>query len=265
MLLNAVVLKEASASSEIENIITTQDRLYKALSSRNMKVDPATKEVLRLKNAATGTTIYTPPDDYETIQRLMKNLEDYLHTENDLSPFIKLAVQHYQFESIHPFYDGNGRTGRIINVLYLVMVGLLDKPVLYLSKYIIDHKPDYYRLLQSVRTQKTWEDWVLFMTKALEVTAMETIEKITLINALFQKTQEKVRGEKPKVYSKDLLELLFVQPYCRIEMVADQLAVTRQTASHYLKELRDTGVLTTQQAGKETLFVNVELFELLKG
>lgn len=309
ILLNAVVLKEASASSEIENIITTQDRLYKALSSRNMKVDPATKEVLRyreallsgyhslkergflntnaivriqqtleensagirrlpgtaLKNAATGATIYTPPDDYETIQRLMKNLEDYLHTENDLSPFIKLAVQHYQFESIHPFYDGNGRTGRIINVLYLVMVGLLDKPLLYLSKYIIDHRPDYYRLLQSVRTQKTWEDWVLFMTKALEVTAMETIEKISLINVLFQKTQEKVRGEKPKVYSKDLLELLFVQPYCRIEMVADQLAVTRQTASHYLKELRDTGILTAQQAGKETLFVNVELFELLKG
>ncbi len=155
-----------------------------------------------LKNAATGTTIYTPPDDYETIQRLMKNLEDYLHTENDLSPFIKLAVQHYQFESIHPFYDGNGRTGRIINVLYLVMVGLLDKPVLYLSKYIIDHKPDYYRLLQTVRTQKTWEDWVLFMTKALEVTAMETIEKITLINALFQKTQEKVREKNQRYIPK---------------------------------------------------------------
>ncbi|MBK8490425.1 MAG: Fic family protein [Saprospirales bacterium] len=308
ILLNAVVLREASASSEIENIITTQDKLYKALSSQNSQVDPATKEVLRyreallsgyhtlqqrgflntnaivriqqtleensagirrlpgtaLRNAATGSTIYTPPNDHETIQRLMKNLEDYLNEEDGLSPFIKLAVQHYQFESIHPFYDGNGRTGRIINVLFLVMKGLLERPVLYLSKYIIDHKPEYYRLLQSVRTQETWEEWVLFITKAVEVTALETIGKINLINALFEKTQEKARLEKPKVYSKDLLELLFIQPYCRIEFVSERLGITRQTSSRYLKELEKTGILTSQQLGKETLFVNEELFDLLK-
>lgn len=308
ILLNAIVLKEASASSEIENIITTQDKLYKALSSKNMLVDPATKEVLRyrealltgyrilqergflntnaivriqqtleensagirrlpgtaLRNAATGATVYTPPNDHETILRLMKNLEDYLNEEDGLSPFIKLGVLHYQFESIHPFYDGNGRTGRIINVLFLVMKGLLDRPVLYLSKYIIDHKPDYYRLLQSVRTQESWEEWVLYMAKGVEETALETIEKIRLINTFFSKTQEIIRRKKPKVYSKDLLELLFVQPYCRIEIMADQLGVTRQTASRYLKELENAGVLVSHQLGKETLFVNEGLFNLLK-
>jgi Fic family protein len=309
ILLNAVVLKEASASSEIENIITTQDKLYKALSARNSQVDPATKVVLRyreallegyrfltergflntnaiiriqqnleensagirrlpgtaLKNAATGTTIYTPPDDHETILRLMKNLEDYLHAEDDLSPFIKLAVQHYQFESIHPFYDGNGRTGRILNVLFLIMNGLLDRPILYLSKFIIEHKADYYRLLQSVRTHENWEEWVLYVTKAVEATALETIGKINEINTLFDQTLEKVRQEKPKVYSKELLELLFVQPYCRIEIVMEQLGVSRPTASRYLNELTTTGILKSQQVWKETLFVNEDLFSLLKG
>lgn len=308
ILLNAVVLREASASSEIENIITTQDRLYKALSSKNIQADPATKEVLRyrealltgyqileergflntnaivriqqtleensagirrlpgtaLKNAATGTTIYTPPNDYDAIQRLMKNLEEYLNEDDDLSPFIKLAVQHYQFESIHPFYDGNGRTGRIINVLFLVMKNLLNKPILYLSKYIIDHKAAYYRLLQSVRTDGAWEEWILFMTKGIEETALETIEKINHINALFEKVQEKAKKEKPKVYSKDLIELLFVQPYCRIEFVSDKLELTRQTSSRYLKELEQIGLLKSQNLGKETLFVNEELFALLR-
>jgi len=308
ILLNAVVLKEATASSEIENIITTQDKLYQALSTKGLEADPSTKEVLRyreallagysflsekgflstnaiaqiqqvleensagirrlpgtaLKNAATGATIYTPPDDHETILRLMKNLEDYLHSDDDLSPFIQLAVQHYQFESIHPFYDGNGRTGRILNVLFLIMKGLLDKPVLYLSKFVIDNKADYYRLLQEVRTHQNWEEWVLYMTKAVEVTARETIEKIRQINELFYQTVEKVKQEKPKVYSKDLLELLFVQPYCRIEIVMDQLGVSRPTASRYLNELSGAGILETKQVWKETFFIHQALFSILK-
>lgn len=309
ILLNAVVLKEATASSEIENIITTQDKLYQALSIKRLNVDLSTKEVLRyreallegyrllskrgflstndivkiqqvleensagirrlpgtaLKNAATGTTIYTPPDHQETILRLMKNLEDYLHSDDNLSPFIQLAVQHYQFESIHPFYDGNGRTGRILNVLFLIMKGLLEKPVLYLSKFIIDHKSDYYRLLQEVRINENWEEWVLFMTKAVEVSARETIEKIRQINNLFYRTLETVRKEKPKIYSKDLLELLFVQPYCRIEMVMEQLDVSRPTASRYLNELAGAGILKTRQVWKENLFIHEALFNLLKG
>jgi len=196
ILLNAVILKEASASSEIENVITTQDKLYQALSTDISLIDPATKQVLRyreavlygfnfirqkgflntnsivsiqqkleennagirklpgtaLRNGATGEVIYTPPDDYDTILNLMKNLEEYLNDKDDLSPLIKLAVQHYQFESIHPFYDGNGRTGRIINVLYLIIHGMIDSPILYLSDFIIKNKPDYYRLLQNINT-----------------------------------------------------------------------------------------------------------------
>jgi len=308
ILLNAVILKEAAASSEIENVITTQDRLYQALSLKNTDTDPATKEVLRyrealmtgyrflsekgflnttaivkiqqvleensagirrlpgtaLRNALTGAVIYTPPDDYDTIMRLMKNLEDYLHATDDLSPFIRLAVQHYQFESIHPFYDGNGRTGRILNVLFLIMNDLLDKPVLYLSKFIIANKADYYRLLQEVRTHQNWEEWVLYICRGVEETALETINQIRQINQLFNLTAEKIRTERPKIYRKDLVELLFVQPYCRIDNVMEHLGVSRPTASRYLNELSELGVLTTQQVWKETLFVNEALLHALK-
>lgn len=308
ILLNAVVLKEASSSSEIENIITTQDKLYEALVVKGMTIDPSTKEVLRyreallegyhilsnkgffninailkvqeileensagirklkgtaLKNVATGKVIYTPPDDHHTIIKLMNNLEKYLNDEDDLSPFIKLAVQHYQFESIHPFYDGNGRTGRILNVLFLIMKNLLDKPVLYLSKFIIEHKSDYYRLLHEVRTHDNWEDWILYLSRAIEVTARETIDQIYRINDLFNQTVEIVKREKPKIYSKDLLELLFIQPYCRIEIVMDRLSVSRPTASRYLNELSGIGILSTRQIWKEVLFINQTLFEILR-
>ena len=308
ILLNALILREASASSEIENIITTQDRLYQALTLRNQPDDAATKEVLRyrealltgfhalislgfistntivkiqqvlkensagvrrlpgtaLKNAITGATIYTPPDQYETILALMQNLEQYMHDEDDISPYIKLAVQHYQFESIHPFYDGNGRTGRILNVLFLILKGCLDQPILYHSKYIIERKTDYYRLLQEVRTKDNWEEWVLFIIKGIEQTAKETIVKIHKINALFGSTVEIIRKEKPKVYSKELVELLFVQPYCRIETVVEQLGVTRPTASRYLNELATAGILRRQQVWKDTLFIHEALADLLK-
>ena len=310
ILLNAVVLREASASSEIENIITTQDKLYQALSVKNLSPDPATKEVLRyrealltgyrflkekgfisvngivkiqevleensagirrlpgtaLKNASTGATIYTPPDDYDTVMDLMKNLETFLNVPDEgPSPLIKLAVQHYQFESIHPFYDGNGRTGRILNVLYLIANGFLETPVLYLSQFIIRHKPDYYRLLQEVRTDQRWEAWVLFMLRAVEGTARDTITSIHAVNEHFLKCQEEVRTELPKIYSKDLLELLFEQPYARIELVMERMGVSRPTATRYLRELERIGVLASKQVWKETLFVNHALFELLKG
>jgi Fic family protein len=309
ILLNAVILREATASSEIENIITTQDRLYQALSLKSVEADPATKEVLRyrealltgyhflkengflsinailkiqqvleensaglrrlpgtaLRNAASGSVIYTPPDDYDTILRLMKNLENYLHEDDNLSPFIRLAVQHYQFESIHPFYDGNGRTGRILNVLFLIMNGLLDKPVLYLSQFIINHKADYYRLLQEVRTHDNWEEWILYMSRTVEVTALETIGKIRQINDLFEHTADTVKRDIPKIYSKDLLELLFVQPYCRIEILMESLGVSRPTASRYLRELATTGLLSTKQIWKETLFINNALLSVLRG
>lgn len=309
ILLNAVILREATASSEIENIITTQDKLYQALSARWVTPDPATKEVLRyrealltgyrflqergyistnaivqiqevleensagirrlpgtaLRNAATGATIYTPPDDHDTVLRLMKNLEDYLNTDDGgLSPLIKLAVQHYQFESIHPFYDGNGRTGRILNVLFLIANGLLDNPVLYLSQFIIEHKADYYRLLQEVRTNENWEEWVLFVIRGVELTARETIESIGKINGLFLKHQDDLRQLRPKIYSKDLLELLFEQPYARIEQVMERMSVSRPTATRYLREMTDAGFLTLKQVWKESLFVNHELFNLLK-
>ncbi|HMQ49661.1 MAG TPA: Fic family protein [Saprospiraceae bacterium] len=308
ILLNAVILKEAIASSEIENVITTQDKLYQALSLKNTEIDPATKEVLRyrealltgyrflsekgfistnaivkiqqvleensagirrlpgtaLRNAATGTVIYTPPDNHNTLLQLMKNLEDYLHEEDDLSPFIRLSVQHYQFESIHPFYDGNGRTGRILNVLFLIMNGLLDRPILYLSKFIIAHKADYYRLLQEVRTRQNWEEWIRYMCRAVEVTALETIGQIDQINHLFELTAERIRSENPKMYSKDLVELLFVQPYCRIDNVIEQLGVSRPTASRYLKALSDAGILSTRQVWKETFFMHEALLQVLK-
>ena len=308
ILLNAVILKEARASSEIENVITTHDKLYQALSAKGIEIDAATKEVLRyreailegyhvvqrrgflntntiiaiqrvleennaglrklpgtsLKNAVTGQVIYTPPDDKEAILTLMKNLEDYINEEDEVSPLIKLAIQHYQFESIHPFYDGNGRTGRILNVLYLILCGLLDSPVLYLSDYIIKHKSDYYRLLQEVRTTDKWEDWILFMLKAVEETSRQTIQQIGSIKTLFARTQERVKSEAPKMYNKELLELIFEQPYSKIEFVVERMGISRITASKYLKTLEQLGILVPKKVWKETLYINQALFDILK-
>ncbi|MET3113253.1 Fic family protein [Pedobacter sp. CG_S7] len=308
ILLNAVILKEALMSSEIENVITTHDRLYQALSATGSQIDHATKEVLRyreamlagfkmimqkgflntnevlaiqeileenkaglrrlpgtsLKNAVTGEVIYTPPDDYDMIIALMKNLEVYINETDVLSPLIKLAVQHYQFESIHPFYDGNGRTGRIINVLYLCLHGLLDSPVLYLSDYIIKHKLDYYRLLGEVKTKDNWEEWILFILKAVEETSKQTTDQIKSINKLFLKLQSKIKEDASKLYNKELLELLFEQPYCKIEFVIDRLKVSRITASKYLNGLEKIGILQSKKIWKETIYINIELFELLK-
>jgi Fic family protein len=308
ILLNAFILKEARASSEIENIITTQDKLYQALSSKIIDIDAETKEVLQyreamlfgfhlikkkgfintntitsiqkileesnagirrlpgtaLRNAKTQKVIYTPPDDHNIILQLMKNLEIYLNETDDLSPLIKLAIQHYQFESIHPFYDGNGRTGRIINILYLVLHGLLESPILYLSGYIIAHKAEYYRLLQEVRTNENWEEWIIYILKGVEETAKETIDQIGKINNLFQSTQEKIRAISPKSYNKELLEILFEHPYSKIENLTERLKISRITAAKYLKFLESIGILKSIKVWKETFYINIQLFDLLK-
>jgi len=309
ILINAVILKEAQASSGIENVITTQDKLYQALYAKSTKPDGATKEVLRYREALlmgtrlikergflntngiiaiqkeleennaglrrlpgtalindlTDEVIYTPPDNFDTISDLMNNLEEYLNNDaDDISPLIKLAIQHYQFESIHPFYDGNGRTGRIINALYVILKGLLNEPVLYLSSYIIQNKGDYYRLLQEVRTKNNWEDWILYMLKAIEQTALSTIEQINKINHLFSETQKLVQEKLPRVYSKDLIEQLYIHPYSKIEFLVNNLGIERKAASRYLSSLEELGVLKSQQKGKEVIYINTKLYNLLK-
>ena len=309
ILINVVILKEAQASSGIENVITTQDKLYQALYAKSAKPDVATKEVLRyreallmgtllikekgflntngiiaiqkeleennaglrrlpgtaLVNDLTNEVIYTPPYNFYTISDLMKNLEEYLNDDHDdVSPLIKLAIQHYQFESIHPFYDGNGRTGRIINVLYLILKGLLKEPVLYLSSFIIQNKGDYYRLLQEVRTKNNWEDWILYMLKGIEQTAQSTIEQINKINLLFNETQKLVQEKLPRIYSKDLIEQLFIHPYSKIEFLVNNLGIERKAASRYLNGLEEIGILKSQQKGKEVIYINTKLYNLLK-
>ena len=307
ILINSLVLQEAKDSSEIENIITTHDELYRA----NLDMESVTNEakevqnykeaLLRgfslvsdtklllkkhiieiqeileqndagirkqagtnLKNAQTGEVIYTPPQDYETIQELLTNLEIYINEPNDIDSLINMAIIHHQFESIHPFYDGNGRTGRIINILYLILKDLLDIPVLYLSRYIITHKADYYRLLQEVRTEDKWEEWILYILEAVEQTSLETIELINRISDLMIKIQDKISRELPKIYSKDLVEILFMHPYTKIDFLVDRLNITRKTASKYLNELENIGILENIQIKNSKFFINIELFNLLR-
>jgi Fic family protein len=310
ILLNSIVLKEAKTSSEVENIITTHDKLYRALAENEREIDTATKEVLNYRSAIwlgynelknkgflslntileiqtelegndagirtlpgtslindrTGEVIYTPPDNKEIILKLLTNLETYINTENGTDPLIKMSVMHYQFESIHPFYDGNGRTGRILNVLYLIQKGLIDTPILYLSEYILKDKNEYYRLLQRVRTEDAWEEWILFMLKTVEETATDTLAMIVSIMELLDKTIEKCKKELPKTtYSKELIEQLFVQPYTKIEFLVKENIAERRTASKYLKQLEEIGILESYKSWKETIYINKQLYELLKG
>ena len=310
ILLSSIILKEAKTSSEIENIITTQDELYKALADSVKEIDVETKEVLNyrsaiwtgfnelkekeflstniiiriqnelegnnagirklpgttLVNQQTGESVYTPPDNEESINRLLKNLEDYINKTDDIDPLIKMAIIHYQFESIHPFYDGNGRTGRIINVLYLILKELLDKPILYLSDYIIKNKNRYYDLLQNVRDKNGWEAWIIYMLKAVEITSVETLKMISSIVDLINETTEKCKNELPKTtYSKELIDILFIQPYTKIEFLVNANIAERRTASKYLKQLEEIGVLESFKSWKETIYVNKRLYELLKG
>jgi len=309
MLINAIVIQEARDSSEIENIITTQDELYKALTINQTRITAEAKEVVNyrkaifhgfnliqqqgflrvndivsiqqelidntagirntpgtvLKNDKTGEVVYTPPQEKSEILDLLSNFITYLNpNDNNLSPLINLAILHYQFESIHPFYDGNGRTGRILNILYLILNGLIDKPILYLSSYIIKNKPEYYRLLNQTNKTGNWEEWIMFMLKAVEHTSKDTILRISKIKNQLDKTIIEVQTKSPKIYKKELVELLFEQPYSKIEFVVDKLNVERKAASRYLRELESIGILESQKVGRETLYINKQLIEILK-
>ncbi|SNY99564.1 Fic family protein [Flagellimonas pacifica] len=306
MLVNAITLQEAKDSSEIENIVTTQDSLYKAFSSNISATDVQTKEVLRYRQAlwdgfnslkerplSTNTiikivqtikennagirntpgtrimsaneVIYTPPEGEQLIRELLYNLENFIHDDKGIDDLVKLAVMHYQFEAIHPFFDGNGRTGRVLNILYLVDKQLLDTPILYLSKYIIENKNEYYQKIRSVTENNDWEAWILFMLKGVEDTAKYTLQKINTINELMDETVRYAKANLPsRVYSKELIELLFVQPYAKVKFLVDNNIAKRQTAAEYLQELEKIGVLKSQKVGVENLFLNVKLFEILK-
>ena len=218
-----------------------------------------------LKNAVTGEVIYTPPQHPDDIIALMNNLECFINDDElcDWDSLTKMAVIHHQFESIHLFYDGNGRTGRIINILYLVKQGLLKIPILYLSRYINQHKTQYYQLLQSTRDTRDWSQWLLFMLDGVEQTANETVVLIEQIKAMMQAFKYKMRIELPKIYSQDLLNNLFRHPYTKIDFVMLELAVSRITATRYLDELAQIELLEKRKIGRENFYINTALFDLL--
>ena len=307
VLINSIPLLEAQASSEIENIVTTTDRLFQFADDREALADPATKEALRyrtalregfeslakhplstrtaveicctikgvdmdvrrtpgtaLVNERSGELIYTPPEGEALIRDKLANWEQFLHEAEDIDPLVRMAIGHYQFEAIHPFTDGNGRTGRVLNLLYLVDKGLLDIPVLYLSKAIIEAKQDYYRLLLDVSREGAWEPWLLFMLEAVRSTAHWTTSRIKAIRTLIDDTVHRMRRDAPGIYSRELTELIFVQPYCRIGNLVDAGIAQRQTASVYLKQLVDIGLLKEMKAGREKLFINPQLLHTLR-
>ncbi len=212
-----------------------------------------------------GQTVYIPPQDSTEVLNLMANLEKFINDDefSDLDPLVKMAIIHYQFESIHPFYDGNGRTGRIINILYLVLQGLLDLPVLYLSRYITQNKQQYYTVLQNVRENDDWESMILYLLKGVEVTAQQTINLVINIKNLMQATKTKLRTELPKIYSQDLINNLFKNPYTKIDFLQNDLNVSRQTASNYLDEVVNLGVLQKIKVGKSNYYINPSLIDAL--
>ncbi|MBN2365871.1 MAG: Fic family protein [Calditrichaeota bacterium] len=219
-----------------------------------------------MANLQTGKIIYTPPEGENLLRDLLKNLEIYIHKKDDIDPLIKLAVIHCQFEAIHPFTDGNGRTGRIINILYLVQQYLLELPIIYLSKYIIENKNDYYRLLRVVTEKPDWQTWILYRLEAVEKTADFTRQRIVNIHDLLDETLQKAKSELPNwMYSKDLIELLFHQPYCKAEILINAKIAKRKTAAKYLKELESIGILKSHKIGRENLYLNVKLYDLLSG
>lgn len=220
-----------------------------------------------LVNPADNTVVYTPPQDYQTIMRLMDNLMEYINhpAMHDVDPLTKMAVIHYQFESIHPFYDGNGRTGRILNLLYLVLEDLLTLPILYLSRYIIQHKGEYYRLLQNVREKDEWEPWLLYMLEAVDQTSQRTIELVNGINTLMMDYKHRIRSLHPKIYSQDLINNLFRHPYTKIEFLMQDINISRYTSARYLDQLAEDGFLAKEKIGRSNFYINLPLFNLLKG
>ena len=314
ILISSLTLQEAKDSSEVENIVTTQDNLYRAgLDPSHQFINAATKEVLfyreainegfrmvrnkdiltlndikhvqeileqntagfrttpgtQLKRENDGAVIYTPPQDGMAIIRYMSNLEQFINDDHlsQLDPLIKMAIIHHQFESIHPFYDGNGRTGRIINILYLVITGLLDLPILYLSRYITHNKGEYYRLIQAIRDKNTdnaaeWEAWILFMLKGVEVTAEDTISLVKNIGRLMAEYKNVIRPDFGSKYNHELLNGLFYHPYTKIDHVVANMQVSRQTASKYLDRIVALGLLKKEKMGKENYYINTRLMNL---
>lgn len=298
VLINSIVLQEARLSSEIENIVTTNDELYRADVDPQGKIDAHTKEVLRYRQAlnygfrelgtrplstnlfidivriikevdigvrrvpgtalkdARSEVVYTPPVGDAVIRDKLSNLERFIHAEDDLDPLVKMAVMHYQFEAIHPFEDGNGRTGRILNLLYLVEQGLLDIPVLFLSRYIIANRAAYYEGLRGVTERQDWESWVVYMLKAVESTAQQTFDQVMRIRALMEAVREQVQQKAPHIYSKDLVELIFRQPYTKIQFLVDANIAKRQTASVYLQALAGLGFLRPSKQGRDIYYIN---------
>lgn len=268
------------AAKEVQNYISAMKRGFKLVSENGLLTNKTIlniQEVLEdnragfrklpgtaLKNASTGEIIYTPPQDHKDIVDLMSNLEQYVNDAalQECDPLIKMAIIHFQFESIHPFYDGNGRTGRIINILYLIIQGLQNLPILYLSNYIIKNKQEYYRLLQVVRIESLWEDWILFMIQAIETTARETTDLIVNIRELMLDYKHRLRANY-KFYSQDLLNNLFIHPYTKIEFVVKDLGVTRLTAANYLNKLAEDGLLRKEKLGTGSYYINTALFALL--
>ena len=314
ILISSLTLQEAKDSSEVENIVTTQDDLYRAgLDPSHQFINAATKEVLfyreainegfrmvrnkdiltlndikhvqeileqntagfrttpgtQLKRENDGAVIYTPPQDGMAIVQYMSNLEQFINDDHlsQLDPLIKMAIIHHQFESIHPFYDGNGRTGRIINILYLVITGLLDLPILYLSRYITHNKGEYYRLIQAIRDKNTdnaaeWEAWILFMLKGVEVTAEDTISLVKNIGRLMAEFKNVIRPDFGSKYNHELLNGLFYHPYTKIDHVVANMQVSRQTASKYLDRIVALGLLKKEKMGKENYYINTRLMNL---
>ena len=305
VLINALPLLEAQASSEIENIVTTTDRLFQ-YQSAGENADPATREALRhssallegyralkqfplntrtaeqvcsrikgiemqvrrgpgtaLANQATGEVIYTPPVGEDLLRTKLANWERYLHEARDIDPLIRMAVGHYQFEAIHPFTDGNGRTGRILNSLFLIQEELLTLPILYLSRYIIKNKAEYYRLLLDVTRSQAWEPWIIYLLLAIMDTAHWTTAKISAIRNLSALTINYVKQAAPKIYSRELIDLIFDLPYCRIQNLVERDLAGRQAASRYLKQLVEIGVLEERTDGREKIFIHQKLMQLL--
>jgi len=217
----------------------------------------------QLVNDRTGEVIYTPPEGENILRDLLANWERFLHNETELDPLIRMAVGHYQFEAIHPFIDGNGRTGRVINILYLIQEGLLSLPILYLSRHIITRKADYYRLLLDVTRHQAWEEWVIFMLEAVAETANWTTAKINAIRKLADHTSEYVQACRPKIYRRELVDVIFEQPYCRIANLVEKNLAQRQAASRYLKDLVAIGVLQEVASGRDKLFIHPKLLQLV--
>lgn len=302
---STIPLREAQASTEIENIVTTNDELFRAEWNVDPTPNPATKEALRYRDAlrhglkllnsrpvseklavevcsvlqgqqavlrsmpgtyigdpSKNTRLYTPPEGAEVIQQHLGAWERFLYSDHGLDPLVLMAVAHYQFEAIHPFYDGNGRTGRILNILLLIQEGVLDLPVLYLSGHIVDMKSDYYRLLRAVTAEGAWEDWILFMVKAVSASAQSTFSLIDAVSNLQSQTTERVRslGVSPAA---GLTELLFIQPYVRIADVVERGLAKRQTAAMWLNQLVSAGLLEEQRVGRSKVFLNTAALEIL--